>query len=241
MLGDPRDPRASLTAADQRYRLTVRFVKSEAPRVPQESAAHLVLIGIPMPELAAVPDTRPQTEQVVDHGRFTWRENWLDVAALALKVGEGRSLSLGRIDVERGVTHRFHLTFETRAGVLGLGFVLPAFATRRSEPLADDELFRQTGVRKMHIHLETARGLVLISDEFDTRGSTLPLAGELVLERWASLSGGRSPQPWRFQPNTASGTSFAPRAGDDYVLELTVTEIEERNGPRQLRPTIKRP
>lgn len=241
-LGDPKNPRAALTAADERYGLTVRFVKSKVPPAASDKrAVRLILVGIPMPELAAVPDARPKPERVVDHGKFTLRENWFDVATMALKVGEGQSLSLGRIEVAPGVTHRFHLAFETR-GVLGLGFVLPGFAARRSEPLADDELFRQTGVRKMHIHMETVTGLVLISDEFDTSGSTLPITGYLTPTSWSRLAGGRSPQPWRFQPNTASGTSFVPRAGDDYVLELTVTEVEERSRPRlQLRPMIKRP
>lgn len=241
-LGDPKNARAALTAAGERYGLTVRLVKSKVPPAASDKrTVRLILIGIPMPELAAVPDARPKAERVADHGKFTLRENWLDVAAMALKVGEGRSLSLGRIDVAPGVTHRFHLAFET-GGVLGLGFVLPGFAARQSEPLANDELFRQAGVRKMHIHMETATGLVLISDEFDTSGSTLPIAGYLTPTNWSRLTGGRSPQPWRFQPNTASGTSFVPCADDDYVLELTVTEVEERNGPRpQLRPMIKRP
>ena len=229
VVNDPADAGRWLTKAGADYELHVQTRKTSGrPNGGNagKETTRLVLIGVPMDELVLKPDTRPQRKRLVDHGRLFRKD--IRVNHLGFKTPAGKYLlDLGDADGVEGICARFELLGLPSRYVLCIGFglesadplVLEATDHRLRLRKAErerighallDELEKQTGIQRIHIHLATKDGHVLISDEFDTkksfRGPALPLYG--AARRYKCLCYSPGNKNWTFRANSADGCCF---------------------------------
>jgi hypothetical protein len=240
LIQDAAMPQRWLTVAGAVYELTVSAVMQGQSGLGgrRENGIRLVVAGVPSTKTAPKQDSRPARGHVVDHGSFSHTD--LRVNPLQWKTPSGKyRFDLGEAVVEKGVTHRYQISGLPSGIVFHIGFAVsspdPAAAYRH-------EFLQQTGVRRIHVHLATAQGVVLISEELDTRESfavTVPY-DDADFPRVNGFVAEGSRNDWAFGVNTASGTAFVPEKGATYTLEFTIIEVEHA-GHRSLplRPVIR--
>jgi hypothetical protein len=270
---DSRDPTRWITMEGGKYELTVAAVQLQPdwrPAVEMRSL-RFVLVGVPVPERVVASDMRPMAKRIIDHGKFTRKDWWTDYFLWSTPVDK-YILDLGESASEEGIRHRFHLS-ELPTPVLQVCFGIqskvqavltetswlrklrlvsgPDDMPNQSVPSIEDELFQQTGIIRIHIHLESTTGVVLISEEFATRvedrtetrrtfgGKAGPSIGK-GFNALVAASSHEMDNEWRFEPNSARGASFVGVKGMEYHLEITIVEVDEGDHPKKvLRPMIK--
>ena len=258
---DSSDPEKWLTKEGEIYELNLSAMQEASNNTggkqPDHHVPQIVLIGIDMGDVVSKADSRPDRKQIVDHGTFTSKD--MRVNRIELKTPAGKYLlDCGDAKVEPGIGHRYELSHLPLGVVLSIGFgvqstdplVLEAIDRQERAPKANavgdrvpvlNELYGQCGVRRIHIHLQTKDGHVLISEEVDVEkafhGPALPFYKNRPKGVNAFVTAPHA-NTWSFRPNTASGTSFVAKEGTSYVLEITIIDIVRANG-RSLRLVLR--
>ncbi len=255
---DPADAGRWLTKAGAVYELHIQTRKTSARSNGGKAGkepTRLVLIGVRMDELVSKPDTRPQRKRLVDHGRLSRKD--FQVNHFEWKTPAGKYLlDLGKADGVEGVTHQYELSGLPPRYALCIGFGLESadplvreatdhrlrLRKGESERIGHallDELVKQAGIKRIHIHLARKDGHVLISDEFDTkksfRGPALPLYGSRPdgVNAFVTAPGNDA---WTFKTDSAGGCCFVAAEDTTYMLEITVLEVEDG---REKHPTVR--
>jgi hypothetical protein len=243
---DASDEKRWLTKEGAEYELTIRTRKSGPERNTEktsESAPRLVLIGVPMDELVSKADTRPKVKRLVNHGRISKKD--VRVSQFELKTPAGKYLvDLGEAAGGKSVAHRYELSGLPSGYALCIGFGLQSndpvvrhAIERRGNGEGKEtqramlgEFSEQSGVKRIHIHLATKDGHVLISEEFDAnkalRGPALPI----YFARPKGVNafvGAPANNDWAFRPNTGGGSCFVAAEDATYVLEITIVDVED--------------
>ncbi|MCA9195010.1 MAG: hypothetical protein KDB03_24730 [Planctomycetales bacterium] len=183
--------------------------------------------------MCVVEDSRPKEATLVDCG--TYGSDDIDFNFSFTTPSEMYRVFLREHVAKEGLRLRYTMSSLPETHVFHLGFGTTKRDLRlNSFPLA------QLGVLKLHIHLQTSKGEILISQLCDTR-ETFPSTLPIFIWNSSGLRGfisHGSSIKWEQRPNTGNLAAFRPAKGETYILELTIVETSPDAAP-MLRPLIR--